>query len=111
MSAMIEANAQVQGGGNSNSGSGDGAGGGGDGSTDAGRMDGGRSGDAVPQGGGGKGDSAGSFGGNDAPDFDAGAISSGSDDSWFEKSWDALAAENGQGRDNAESLGNDGSAF
>lgn len=110
MSAMIEANAQVQGGGNSNSGSGDGAGGGGDGSTDAGRMDGGRSGDAVPQGGGGKGDSAGGFGGNDAPDFDAGAISSGSDDSWFEKSWDALAAENGQGRDNAESLGNDGSA-
>lgn len=87
MSAMIEANSQVQGE----------DGDGGSAPTGAGGMDGGEtgsgSGGADPQGGNVGEGSSGGFGGNDSPDFDAGAISSGSGDSAFDKEWnDAIAS-------------------
>ena len=102
MSAMIEANSQVQEDGDGEdgdkddgTGGGDGEdGGGGAGPTGAGGLDGGSSGTggADPQGENTGGSSSGGFGWNDSPDFDAGAISSGSGDSAFDKEWnDAIA--------------------
>ena len=98
VSAMIEANSQAQqggdGGGDGDGGGGtdggDGADGGGEaGPTDMGGTDGGG---ADPQSGDAGGGTSGAFSGSDSPNFDAGAISSGSGDSAFDKEWnDAIA--------------------
>ncbi len=80
MSAMIEANSQIQGGGEGSAeggSDGDGVSNSEGSSTDAGGMDGGQAGEAAPQDGSGEGNSPGGVGGNDSPDFGAGAISSG----------------------------------